>query len=198
MSEYDTLLEEARIGVSESAKQYVPRMYDALMKEDSNLSPLDARHRIEKDCINFWSKRTILDALPAAAKNPVKQEAGRQSRKTLKTAADSAARIVLPATERRVLVTADGQQIEEDLHLPPVVPEEPIPVHDKAKHRNEDMDYKDCMVLEISIPDEQLESYRKSRPIQDERAKITRIRVIVDRRTEQVTATEMNELPERV
>jgi hypothetical protein len=52
-------------------------MYDALRTEDSNLSPEDARDRIEKDCLGIWSKRTILDALPDEAKDLKKQKAGR-------------------------------------------------------------------------------------------------------------------------
>ena len=36
-------------------------MYNALMDENKNISPQDARDRIEKDCVGIWSKRTILD-----------------------------------------------------------------------------------------------------------------------------------------
>ena len=76
MSQYDDLLEEARTKAAaymSTAKVYIPKMYDALMNENKNISPEDARDRIEKDCIGIWSKRTILEALPDEAKNREKQ-----------------------------------------------------------------------------------------------------------------------------
>ena len=67
MGKYDELLEEAKSKAAayiSTAKFYIPKMYNALMKENQNVSPADARDRIEKDCVGIWSKRTILDALP--------------------------------------------------------------------------------------------------------------------------------------
>jgi hypothetical protein len=80
LSTYDQLLEEARgkaRALILTAKEYIPKMYVALRNEDSNISPDDARDRIEKDCGGIWSKRTILDALPDEAKDRKKQKASR-------------------------------------------------------------------------------------------------------------------------
>src|SRR5215831_15534272 len=66
-------------------------MYNALIKENQNISPEDARDRIEKDCVGIWSKRTILDALPDEAKNREKQKSGRLGQKKRNFAAVSAA-----------------------------------------------------------------------------------------------------------
>ena len=64
MGKYDDLLEEAKSRAAayiSTAKLYIPKMYNALMDENKNISPEDARDRIEKDCVGIWSKRTILD-----------------------------------------------------------------------------------------------------------------------------------------
>lgn len=84
MTKYEELLKEARAKAEAfalTAREYIPKMYDALRNEDSNLTPEDARDRIQKDCIGIWSKRTILDALPDEAKDLKKQKAGRLSKK---------------------------------------------------------------------------------------------------------------------
>ena len=94
MDKYDDLLEEAKSKAAvfiSTAKRYIPKMYDALMKENQNISPEDARDRIEKDCVGIWSKRTILDALPDEAKNREKQKSGRLGQKKRNFAAVSAA-----------------------------------------------------------------------------------------------------------
>jgi hypothetical protein len=113
VSKYDDLLEEvkrkAAAAFQSIAKKYVPRMYEALRSEDPHISPQDARERIEKDCIRYWSKRTILEVLPAEAKNPEKQKAGRLSQKKRNFAAVSAA----PAVKKIILDT-DGRSIGED------------------------------------------------------------------------------------
>jgi hypothetical protein len=97
LTKYDNLLEEVRkkaTAFQAVAKTYIPRMYKALRNEVPHISPQDARDRIEKDCIVFWKKRTILEALPAEAKNPEKQEAGRLGQKKRNSAAVSAAKAV--------------------------------------------------------------------------------------------------------
>jgi hypothetical protein len=94
MTKYDELLKEAKAKAEafvSTAREYIPKMYDALRNEDSNLTPEDARDRIQKDCIGIWSKRTILDALPDEAKDLKKQKAGRLSKKDHVSAAFSAA-----------------------------------------------------------------------------------------------------------
>ena len=99
MGEYDDLLEEARSKAAaymSTAKIYIPKMYTALINESKNVSPEDARDRIEKDCIGIWSKRTILDALPDEAKNPERQKSGRLGQKKRKFAAEIAAKSSAP------------------------------------------------------------------------------------------------------
>ena len=61
-------------------------MYHALKGENPKISPGDVRERIEWDCNGIWSRRTILEALPDEAKNPVKQKAGQLGQKGLKSA----------------------------------------------------------------------------------------------------------------
>src|SRR5213596_3593012 len=87
-------------------------MYSELRNENSNLTPQDARDRIEKDCCpEIWKKRTILDALPDEAKDLKKQRAGRLRQKEHNSAALSAA----PYTRKReeIVIDAKGQPIED-------------------------------------------------------------------------------------
>jgi len=77
---YDDLLEEARAKANAlrvSAKQYVRNMYLALRNENPNITSEDAQERIEKDLVGIWEKRTIVDALPDEAKDPIKQKSAR-------------------------------------------------------------------------------------------------------------------------
>jgi len=77
---YDYLLEEATAKANAfrvSAKQYVRNMYVALRNENPNITSEDAQERIEKDLVGIWEKRTIVDALPDEAKDPIKQKSAR-------------------------------------------------------------------------------------------------------------------------
>jgi len=99
VGEYDDLLEEVRskaAAYTSTAKIYIPKMYNALINESKNISPEDARDRIEKDCIGIWSPRTILNALPDEAKNLERQKSGRLGQKKRKFAAVSAAKSSAP------------------------------------------------------------------------------------------------------
>ena len=111
MEKYDDLLEEVRsraVAYISTAKIYIPKMYNALMNESKDISPEDARDRIEKDCFGIWAKRTILDALPDEAKNQKKQESGRLGQKKRNFAAvsaapeDGAAKIILDTSGRPI------------------------------------------------------------------------------------------------
>ena len=90
MSKYNDLLKEIRTRAEgffrSTANEYIPKMYLALRNENQNLTPEDARDRIEKDCVNIWSKRTILDALPDEVKDLKKQKAGRLGQKEANSA----------------------------------------------------------------------------------------------------------------
>jgi hypothetical protein len=115
MTSYDILLDEARTKAATfraTAKEYIPRMYDALRSEDHDMSPEDARDRIQKDCINIWSRRTILDSLPDEAKDPEKQKAGRLRQKKRNCAAFSAAPISEDTKE--ILIGAHGSSVVEE------------------------------------------------------------------------------------
>ena len=89
MNEYNNLLQELRLKIIElqkpiiaTAKEYIPKMFKAIRNENPELTPIQARQRIEKDCKEeLWSKRTILAALPDEAKNLEKQKAGKQRHK---------------------------------------------------------------------------------------------------------------------
>jgi hypothetical protein len=89
-------------------------MYLALRNENSNLIPEDARDRIEKDCMNIWSKRTILDALPDEAKDLEKQKAGRLSQKEANSAAVSAAPLSTKKQEE-VIIDTQGNPIDDSI-----------------------------------------------------------------------------------
>jgi hypothetical protein len=111
LSEYDDLLKEVKgkaAAFQSTAREYVPKMYRALRKENHEIPPADARDRIEKDCVGIWSKRTILDALPDEAKNPEKQKAGRLGQTKRNSAAFSAA----PQTKDKILIDNQGRPIE--------------------------------------------------------------------------------------
>jgi hypothetical protein len=116
LSEYDDILEKAREAAEQfrsTAKEFIPKMYKALRNENHNISPEDARDRIEKDCVGIWSKSTILHALPDEAKNKEKQKAGRLRQKEHNSAAFSAA--PLQQEEKKIVVDTYGKPIEESL-----------------------------------------------------------------------------------
>jgi hypothetical protein len=121
LSNYDDLLEEARTKAEafrSSAKEYIPEMYKALRRENPNISPEDARDRIEKDCVGIWSKSTILHALPDEAKNKEKQKAGRLRQKEHNSAAFSAAPAPRQEEKKKIVVAAvQGKSVEEDIPL---------------------------------------------------------------------------------
>jgi hypothetical protein len=111
LTEYDDLLKEVKVkadAFQSTAREYIPKMYQALRKENHGITPTDARDRIEKDCVGIWSKRTILDALPDEAKNPEKQKAGRLGQTKHNSAAFSAA----PQTKDKILIDNQGRPIE--------------------------------------------------------------------------------------
>jgi hypothetical protein len=117
LTEYDKLLKDAREKVEafkSTAKIHIPKMHHALRNE--NLKPEDARDRIEKDCINIWSKRTILDALPDGAKDLEKQKAGRLSQKEANSAAVSAAPLsTKKKKEEEIMIDTEGRPIEDNV-----------------------------------------------------------------------------------
>lgn len=74
---YEKLLRQTKAKIENSAKRWIPRLYSAWVSEHPGASPEQARKQIEHDLHGVWSPRTILDALPAEAKNEQKAAAGR-------------------------------------------------------------------------------------------------------------------------
>jgi hypothetical protein len=114
MSTYEELLEEARTKVQtfqqSTAKEYVLKMYRILRAENPELSPVDARYRIGKDCVGIWSKRTVLEYLPDEAKDIKKQKAGQLRQK--KT--DSAALAAAPES-KQILLDVQGRETDDSM-----------------------------------------------------------------------------------
>jgi hypothetical protein len=73
---YDQLLEQAR----GSAKYWIPKLCEALKRENSEMSNGDIRERVTHDCLPIWQKSTIRDALPDECKNNEKAQAGKKGR----------------------------------------------------------------------------------------------------------------------
>jgi hypothetical protein len=116
MSKYDDLLKDPKAKAEAftlTAKEYIPKMYNALREEDPNISPDDARDRIQKDCVCIWSRRTVLDALPSEAKDPKKQKAGRLSRMEYRSAAFSAA-LRMHIAKKEIQINTSGKCIATD------------------------------------------------------------------------------------
>lgn len=93
MSRYDEILSQLRLeakvmielktvieGFERRAEVEIPKLFWALVKEEG-YSFVDARARVEHDCIQIWKKGTIRDAFPIEAKDPVKSKAGKLGRR---------------------------------------------------------------------------------------------------------------------
>ena len=62
LTDYDDLLErqeQEQTLIDSTAKEYIPRMYQALRNENSNISPEDARDRIKKIVWNLGQTDNI-------------------------------------------------------------------------------------------------------------------------------------------
>jgi hypothetical protein len=75
-SKYDQLLEQAR----GSAKYWIPKLCEALRRENPEMSNDDIRERVTRDCIPIWQKSTIRDALTDEYKQKDKAQAGKKGR----------------------------------------------------------------------------------------------------------------------
>jgi hypothetical protein len=119
-SKYDQLLEQAR----GSVKYWVPKLCEALRRENSEMSNDDIRERVKKDCIGTWQRDTITDALPEEYKDKLRSELGKKGRqKQLEQAGGTVTTEILPASNRakddsysstgQKLQTSDGPSPEE-------------------------------------------------------------------------------------
>jgi hypothetical protein len=95
-----------------TAKEYIPKLWKALKNENPNLSREDLRQRIERDCLEFWSERTLLEMLPDEAKDTEKQKIGRLGRKIKISAAVSAA--PLASNRKEIVMDTAGMPIENN------------------------------------------------------------------------------------
>jgi hypothetical protein len=75
-SHYDQVLNELRQKGEKLANQYIVELYNILRDEEKML-PEDCRDKIERDCVDLWSKATIRKYLPPEAKDPKKRQAGK-------------------------------------------------------------------------------------------------------------------------
>jgi hypothetical protein len=153
MISYDQLLQEASEKAEafrSTAKEYIPKMYWALRNEDLSLTPEDARDRIEKDCINIWSKSTILETLPDEAKDLEKQKAGRLSRNE----ANSAAVIAAPEKEEeQIMIDTEGKPVEDTIQ-PLATTRATVADSIQTSHNNDDL-----LHFEFSIPSKDIIKY---------------------------------------
>jgi hypothetical protein len=80
MSHYDEVLKEARSKATNSAREYIPKLYDILVDEEHK-TPEDARKIIEHDLLEYWSKATVVKYLPQETKDEDKVKAGKAGAK---------------------------------------------------------------------------------------------------------------------
>jgi hypothetical protein len=79
-TDYNGLVELARQTATEHAKTWVPRLCEALQRENPEMSKEDVRETVTNDCKDFWSRATISKFMPDEYKDPQKSEAGRKGR----------------------------------------------------------------------------------------------------------------------
>jgi hypothetical protein len=163
MIEYNELLKEIRTKAEgffrSTANEYIPKMYWALRNENQNLTPEDARDRIEKDCVGIWSKRTILDALPDEAKDLKKQKAGRLSQKEANSAAVSAA--PEKKEEEEIMIDTQGKPIDNSIQAQTTT-KATVADSFQTSHNNEDQlqnNDDDLLHFEFSLPSPDVEKY---------------------------------------
>ena len=121
MSEYNTLLNEVKsknasiqASILTTAREYIPKLYHTCFKENPNFTPMQVRKKIEEDCKDLWSKRTILNVLPDEAKNLEKQKSGRQKNKN--KIPTSAAMIAAPKLDEQIVIDTFGNMIPDNEH----------------------------------------------------------------------------------
>jgi hypothetical protein len=96
-SRYDRLLKQAK----GSARYWIPRLCEALKRENSEMSSDDIRERVKKDCIGIWQRDTITDALPEEYKDKLRSVLGKKGRqKQLEQADGTLTTEIVPETSR--------------------------------------------------------------------------------------------------
>lgn len=190
MNEYDILLEEVRAKLDfyrrTIAREYVPRMFRAL--RDENLTPEDARDRIEKDCRDMWEKRTILEFLPEEAKDPKKQESGRLGQKKRKSAAVSAAQ---HQEKEAIVIDTKGRPVEDATPSTPAL-KSTLPRSCNKNQNNTDL-FKE---VELCVDLQEISRYISALAITKSLETKIQFRVRVDIRTLQVVSYYLVKRPE--
>src|SRR5215217_1922554 len=86
-------------------------MYEALCHENPHFSPKDAIHRIQNDCVDIWSKNTILHALSDETINQDEQKIGRLRQKEHNSAAFSAAPTQQEEKNKILVAAVQGKSV---------------------------------------------------------------------------------------
>lgn len=73
---YQKIWAEARQKLNVTAKEFIPRLYDALVKD--GYPPKEARDKIKKDAFNIWKVDTIDKYIPKEAKQVIRVLAGQK------------------------------------------------------------------------------------------------------------------------
>lgn len=70
LSEYEEIWNEIRNKIKVTAKEYVEKLYKALI--NAKYTPEEAREKIKRDATNIWSEKTIDDCIPKEAKQEIR------------------------------------------------------------------------------------------------------------------------------
>jgi hypothetical protein len=79
-ADYNSLVELARQTATEHAKEWIPKLCEALKRENPEMPKGDIRETVTNDCRDFWSRATISKFIPDEYKDPQKQKAGKKGR----------------------------------------------------------------------------------------------------------------------
>ena len=79
-ADYNGLVELARQTAIEHAMEWIPKLCEALKRENPEMSKEDIRETVANDCADFWSRATIRKWMPDEYKDPQKSEYGKKGR----------------------------------------------------------------------------------------------------------------------
>lgn len=151
--DYDALLTEAvNLGKAHQAKakEYVPQMYELLVKKEG-LAPTDAAERIYKDLVGTWQKDTIRRLLPPETKDQAARERQILSRlKMIGVNARNDAGLILRQQQYSTIAAVDDNPVDYDYYDGEQNDNDDNP-HDNDAHQNlnKNIDYCDGLILEL-------------------------------------------------
>lgn len=159
MSEYESLLKQLRDSSATIAKNLIPKLYSALLKE--NKTPEEARTILEHDIGDIFAKRTIRENLPDEAKDAKKSAAGEKGNE--KRAAMTAARKeadVEPEIAKeapkpaRITINTDGSPAEDEPSRTEHLPDYPESFVAESLAQKQDVEPEPQKTLiEVTLPD---------------------------------------------